>query len=226
MNRHEGFSAELRRKQARVWDAEKHHPFILGLGDGSLPTDRFQYYLSQDYVFLIDYCRVVALIAAKTEDLDDMAWFARLLDATLNTEMSLHVGVCGDLGISPEQLKSTRPSPTTAAYTRHLLECAYSRTPGETSAALLPCAWGYSEIGRMLQDRGAPLDKPVYGQWIDTYSSTEFQNLAVWLRSFVDRAAEAGGVAMRSRMAEVFATSSRYEYMFWDAAYRMEGWPV
>jgi thiaminase/transcriptional activator TenA len=27
-------------------------------------------------------------------------------------------------------------------------------------------------------------------------------------------------------MAEHYAMASRYEWMFWDAAYRMEGWPL
>ncbi len=58
------------------------------------------------------------------------------------------------------------------------------------------------------------------------YSSAEFGELAEWLRSFVDRAAEATGAAGRARMEDVFVASSRYEYMFWDAAYRMEEWPV
>jgi thiaminase/transcriptional activator TenA len=27
-------------------------------------------------------------------------------------------------------------------------------------------------------------------------------------------------------MRQAFLTSSRYEYMFWDGAFRREGWPV
>ena len=30
----------------------------------------------------------------------------------------------------------------------------------------------------------------------------------------------------RARVSEVFFTTSRYEWMFWDAAWRLEGWPI
>ena len=221
-----GFSAELRRKSASTWDLEKSHPFVLGIGDGTLPLDRFRYYMRQDYLFLVDFSRVIALAAAKAGSVEDMGWFARLLHETLNTEMSLHVGFCADFGITEGELKGARASLTTLAYTRHLLERAYSGDAGETAAAILPCSWGYAEIGQMLADRGAPEGQPLYGRWIEMYSSAEFAELAEWLRSFVDRAAEAAGASGRARMEEAFVASSRYEYMFWDAAYRMEEWPV
>ena len=40
------------------------------------------------------------------------------------------------------------------------------------------------------------------------------------------RIAEGCGEAELDRMREAFVVSSRYEYMFWDAAWRMEEWPV
>ena len=222
----EGFSAVLRREAARIWDMEMQHPFVSGISDGTLSMDRFRYYMMQDYVFLIDFCRAIALASAKAESVEDMGWFARLLHETLNTEMSLHISFCGDFGITEEKLKSARPSPTTLAYTRHLVESAYAGSAGDAAAAILSCSWGYAEIGRMLQDRGMPEDQPLYRRWIEMYASPEFAELAVWLRSYLDRVAAASADAQRDWMREVFVTSSRYEYMFWDAAWRMEEWPV
>ena len=221
-----GFSDELRERAAHIWDTEKRHPFIVGIGDGSLPLEQFRYYMRQDYLFLVDFCRVVAVAVAKAQALDDMGWFARLLNETLNTEMSLHVGFCEDFGITEHDLRSTRPSPTTVAYTRHLLESTFAGGAGDIAAAILPCSWGYAEIGRMLQDRGMPTVQPLYCRWIEMYSSPEFAELAAWLRSFVGRSELTSGDEQRNRMERLFLTSSRYEYMFWDAAYRMEDWPV
>ncbi len=221
-----GFSDDMRRKCAEIWDTEHNHPLVTGIGDGSLELDKFRYYMRQDYIYLIDFCRVIALAAAKTPDVEDMGWFAKLLDETLNTEMALHVSFCEDFGISEAELLATEPSPATQAYTRFLLQVAYRGSIGEISSAILPCMWGYSEIGQMLYDRGLPEDAPLYARWIEMYNSQEFADLAAQLRGFIDRIAEDCGNDELGRMRDAFVTGSRYEYMFWDAAWRMEEWHV
>lgn len=221
-----GFSDDMRRECAKIWDTEHSHPLVTGIGDGTLELEKFQYYMRQDYIYLIDFCRVIALAVAKTPDVEEMGWFAKLLDETLNTEMALHVSFCEDFGISEAELLATQPSPTTQAYTRFLLQVAYRGSIGEISSAILPCMWGYSEIGQMLYDRGLPGEAPLYARWIEMYNSQEFADLAAQLREFLDRIAENCGDDEIERMREAFLAGSRYEYMFWDAAWRMEEWPV
>ncbi len=222
----EGFSLGLREASAGRWERELAHPFVAGLGDGTLPMDTFRHYMRQDYVFLIGFCRAIAVASAKAERLEDMGWFARLLDETLNTEMALHVSFCGEFGITERELAETEPSPTTAAYVGHLVGTAHAGTAPEAAAAILPCSWGYAEIGAALAARGLPEAQPLYGRWIETYAAPEFAALAEWLRSYVDRAAAAAGEGGRRRLAAAFEMSTRYELMFWDASYRREGWTV
>ncbi len=221
-----GFSDELRSRGAHVWDSEKEHPFVTGIGDGSLSLDRFRYYMRQDYVFLIDFCRAISLAVAKAPSLEDMSWFARLIDETLNTEMALHVGFCADFGITERELLDTSPSPTTWAYTRHMMNTAHAGSVGEVAAVILPCSWGYAEIGQKLYAQGLPRSQPLYARWIEMYNSPEFEELAIWLRGFIDRCAQTAGSADLASMERAFMISSQYEYMFWDAAWRMEDWPV
>ncbi|MBM3948553.1 MAG: thiaminase II [SAR202 cluster bacterium] len=218
------FTQGLRQKAAPLWEQEQSHPFLLGLGDGTLPLDRFRYYMRQDYVFLVDFCRVVALAAAKAGRVEDMAWFARLLHETLNAEMAMHVSFCGDLGITEAELKSTAPSPTTVAYTGYLLRIAHSGDVCEAAVAILPCSWGYAEIGRMLTGRGLPKQR-LYRRWIEQYASPEFAALDDQLRAFIDRQAPSYPASRLRELEQVFLQCSRYEYLFWDAAYRMEAWP-
>ena len=69
-------------------------------------------------------------------------------------------------------------------------------------------------------------EHPLYGQWTNFYVSGLLEeSVAAW-RGFVDRMALDASPAELDTMRDVFMTSSRYEYMFWDAAYRREGWPV
>ena len=221
-----GYSDDLRRMGASMWETEQNHPFVTGIGDGSLPLENFRHYMRQDYIFLIEYCRAISLAVAKAPTVEDMGWFAKLIHETLNTEMALHVGFCADFGISKEDLLATKPSPTTVGYTNHMIQTGFSGSAGEIATVILPCAWGYCEIGQMLADRGAPESQPLYGRWIEMYNSPEFEELAAWLRSFVDRIAKDAGEEELARMKRAFMISSQYEYMFWDAAYRLEAWPV
>lgn len=221
-----GFSEELRHKAASIWDKEKEHPFVKGVGDGSLPLDRFRYYMRQDYVFLIEFSRCLALAVTKAQRLDDMAWFSRLLHETLHTEMALHRGFAEEFGITEAELESTKASPTTHAYTRHLIQTAYTGSLGEIAASILPCQWGYNELGNHLASQVLPPNQPLYVKWIETYSSPDFAQLAQWLRGLLDRLCQEASASERQGIEDVFLTSSRYEYLFWDAAYHMEEWPV
>ncbi len=220
------YTEELRTAAAPIWDQCLRHPFVQGIGDGTLPAERFRFYVRQDYVFLIEYSRFLALAVAKAPEPETMGKLASLLHATLNTEMALHRSYCAQFGISEAELEATQPAPTTYAYTRHLLAVAYSSPFPDLLAALLPCQWGYCEIGQALARRGEPVHAPLYAQWVRTYADPEFAALAQWMRQLLDRAAAGASDDDRRRWRELFLLSSRYEYLFWEMAYRGEKWPT
>lgn len=220
------FAEALRKKTESIWQQTLSHPFVQGIGDGTLPVEKFKFYIRQDYVFLVEYSRVLALGTAKGIDLATMGKFAELLHATLHTEMALHRSYAEKFGISREELEQTKSAPTTYAYTRYLLNTAALGSLGEIAASLLPCQWGYCEIGTTLAKRGEPKGQPLYAEWIRTYASPEFAALAEWLRSLVDALGRDAGPTEQARMESRFLQSSRYEYLFWDMSWRMEEWPV
>ena len=221
-----GYSDELWARHEPIWRAVHDHPFVRGIGDGTLPVERFRYYIEQDYVFLLEYSRVLALAVAKGVELPSMARFAELLHSTLNVEMALHRGYAGRFGIAEDALARVVAAPTTYAYTRHLLATAYAGSLAEIGAALLPCQWGYAEIGRVLAERGEPADQPLYAEWIRMYAGAEYRELAAGLRAHFDTLAADESDAGRARLAEIFHLSARYEWAFWEMSWRMEQWPV
>ena len=220
------FAEIVEKKTLPVRQAILSHPFITGVGDGTLPVEKFKYYVMQDYVYLIDYARVLALASARAPDLESMSWFAGLLDETLNTEMDLHRSFCSEFGITREALEATQAAPTTVAYTSFLLKVAHQGSFGELVAALLPCQWGYWDIGQHLAKQGEPKQAPLYGQWIRMYSSEEFEELARNIRNLADLTAEGAAPAYLASMEEAYLTSLRLEHRFWDMAYNLEGWQV
>ena len=221
----EGFSDSLRREASNIWERVLTHPFLIEMGDARLPLDKFRFYVEQDYAYLIEFARCLGIASAKVEDMETMRAFASLLEASLTVEIEMLEKLGERLGISPNQLRRSEPAPSNVAYTRHLLYVAYSGTVGEIMAALLPCMWTYQEIGERMGESAALMEHPIYSEWCATYRSKEYIDLVNWYRSLTDRFAESGA-SVREKMRKRFILSSRYEYMFWDMAYRKEAWPV
>jgi thiaminase/transcriptional activator TenA len=219
-----GLSAELRAEAAKFWDAQHRHPFVRGIGDGTLDLEKFRFWIRQDYLFLIEYSRLLALATARAPDLDTMGRFADLVHETLHDEMDLHRSYSADLGIAAAHLEQEEMTPTTRGYTDFMLRTAAVGDFAELLAALLPCMWGFNEIGLRLAADGPPDDER-YARWIEMYASDEFTELVDWLRELTDRIGTGLAGAARDRMRDVFLTSSRYELSFWEMGWTLEAWP-
>ena len=220
----ERFTDHLRRVVEPIWAAQHAHPFVRGIGDGTLPLDPFAYWVRQDYLFLVEYARLFGLGAARAPDLETMIRFADLLQTTVRTEMELHRGYAAQFGIGSDELEREAMAPTTRGYTDFLLRVAATGDFAELAAALLPCMWGFSEIGQRLAERPRPADSR-YAAWVEMYADPAFADLAAWCRDLVDRLAADAGPEARRRMEAAFVTSSRYELAFWDATYKLQRWP-
>jgi len=219
------FTDELRAAADFIWRAQHRHPFVRGLGDGTLDVDRFRFFVRQDYLFLIEYARLLALGTARAPDLATMTTFAELTRAILATEMDLHRSYADEFGITAADLEAETVAPTTRAYTDFLVRTASTGDFTELVAALLPCMWGYHEVACELAAQG-PSPEPRYARWVDMYVSEEFAELAVWCRSLTDRLAFGLPPATLDRMRDAFLTSSRYELAFWQMAWDQERWPA
>jgi thiaminase/transcriptional activator TenA len=191
---------------------------VRGLGDGTLPEEAFRRYVRQDYLFLIDYGRLLSLGAARAPRLAWMRRFSALAESVLETEMDLHRAYAQRWGISAEELESERTAPATDAYCDFLLRTAALGDFAELVAALAPCMWTFAEIGQRLAQAGEP-DHEGYAEWIRMYASDAFEQLASWARELLDAAAEGNGDAVRQRMLAAFMASSEHELVFWDAAF-------
>lgn len=220
------FSERLLEKLQPIWRKNHAHPFVQGIGAGTLDQEKFRFYMIQDYLYLIDYSKLFALGAVKANDLEDMTVFSKLLHATMSGEMSLHRQYAARFGISEEELEQADPSPITLAYTHYMLHCGQNGTLAELVAALLPCAWSYWEIGKELAEIPGAKDHELYGDWIKMYSSEEFGQTAQWCIDLLDKLAEGKSKSELLQLEKIFLNTTRFEYMFWDMAYNQEMWPT
>lgn len=223
MSTPEPFSAHLRRLADPVWQAQHDHPLVRGIGGGTLDPERFGFWLRQDYLFLIDYSRLFATAVLRAPDLESMTRFAGLLHETMTREMNLHRSYVEGFGITAADLEGERKAPTTQGYTDFLLRTATTGDYAELLGALLPCMWGYSELGIALAARGMPAEER-YARWIETYADPEFAALAAWCRDLTDAACAGLPDAALRRVEDAFITASRYELAFWEMAWTREWW--
>ena len=218
------FSAELWSGIEETYQAILEHPFITGLTDGSLERSAFEFYVVQDAHYLREYARALSVAAARAPAERDIAMFNEHAAGAIAVERSLHEGFFTDLGLSEEDVTRTPMAPTNLAYTSYLIATAYGSSFAELLGAVLPCYWIYQEVGSALLERGSP--DPLYGRWIETYGGEEFAEVVRAVIALTDRLGAGLSPAMRPSVAQHFATTSRYEWMFWDMGYRRERWPI
>ena len=206
-----------------VWQACRAHPFVAGIGDGTLDGEKFRYFLLQDYLYLFDYARVFALGVVKARDPELMRAFSANVDAILGGEMKIHRAYMARLGVTEEQVLAVTPALANLSYTRYMLSAAFAGGPAEILAAILSCSWSYAEIGAELaRENPACLEDPFYGEWVRGYAGEEYQRTNQALIGLTDRVTEGCPEEQYRRLEEIFVACSRYELGFWDMAWRLE----
>jgi len=220
------FSEHLKKIAQPIWDAQLEHPFVMQLGDGTLPERKFKYYILQDARFLGDLARIFSAAAQKAPDSESALKFNKLAEETIIVERSLHESYGKKWKMTAKQMTSVPMAPTNFAYTRHMLAVAATGSACEITVVALPCAWIYYVVGKhLLRKRPPPKGHP-YRDWLMLYASPEFAEVQKWMRKKVDQWAKDASRAEKERMEAAFIISSRYEWMFWDMAFSEEEWPV
>ena len=185
------------------------HPFVRGIGDGTLPQERFAGYVAQDAFFLESFARAYALALARSPDRTGLDAFAGLL-AGVREELRLHDSYAARWGVD---LTGVAPGAATSAYTDFLLSVAALRGVGVTCAAMTPCMRLYVHLGQSLSAGEAG----GYAEWVTTYADPGFEALAATLEGLLDRYAED-----TAELRAVYRRAMRLEVGFFDAAWRQD----
>lgn len=218
------FSDDLWRGVAPIYAKILDHPFNREFTDGSLPRPVFQHYMLEDARYLNGFGRALALCAARAPDNDAMTFLASAGREAIVVERALHEEFFGRFGLDATDAAAHEASPTCLGYVACLLADAATAPFEVAVAGLVPCFRIYLEVGRF-QAANAAADHP-YQAWIDTYADESFAEGVRAIEALVDRLADAATEAGRAAMRAAYLRGCRHEYLFWDAAYRMESWPV
>ncbi|MFN1217331.1 thiaminase II [Chryseobacterium kwangjuense] len=194
-------------------------PFIKELSDGTLPREKFRFYIAQDSLYLEHFGRTLSLIASKIHDLPDVLAFMRFAENAIVVENALHESYFVDFGLTDKGVLE----PACHHYIHFLRSTAAFESVEIAVAAVLPCFWIYREVGDYIYKHQNSVDNP-YQKWIETYGGDEFSVAVDQAIAICDRLAENSTEENRKKMTEAFIMSSRMEFHFWEAAYELKTW--
>ena len=216
------FSRNLKEKAIKVWEAGYNHPFVQELGQGTLDKKKFQFYLLQDYQYLLQYAKVFALAVVKA-DFEDLMMHLTNVQHSVFNEINLHKQYMENFGISHKEMMEVKPSLFNRTYTANMLAVGQTGDLADILATLFPCAWTYNDYGKRLKAQYADkLENNFYKTWIETYASSEFEESFVWFYDALDKLVADKTNAGRAKVEQIFVSSVEFEYLFWDMAYKQE----
>jgi thiaminase/transcriptional activator TenA len=214
------FTDQLWQQITPLYETILSHGFVQELTAGTLPTDKFQYYIQQDALYLTDFSRALAQLAVKATRPADILQFTEFAANAIRVERILHETYFTLYDIQPETAKK----PACFAYTNFLLATTATQSLAVGAAAVLPCFWIYREVGKHIY-RQASAQNP-YQAWIDTYAGDDFDQVVSQMLALTDQLAESASPTERDQMTAAFMQSSRSEWYFWNDAYQLAEWLV
>ena len=205
-----------------VWTAFVQHPFVLGLADGSLPRDAFEWFMKQDYLFLRHYARIWAQAAASPDNtFEEVSTLAEMARA-MAQEAKLHLRICNEsFGISAYELEhETMESAATLAYTRFVLDTARSSDGLDLLVAVSPCMVGYAQVALWLTQHRRDAIETDYAAWIEAYASDEFQGVVQRSMQLVEAKAARDPPSPQklNQLQRTWNAACRLEAGMWDEA--------
>jgi len=217
------FSEELRAGVVLLWERVVTHPFVIQLGDNALPQEIFDVYFAQDYLFLKDWAVLLSLATAKAPDFDAARPLVGFLHLGLGGEEALFQRAFRERGFSRQDAANLKHLPTTFHYSGYLRKLAYEGSFIDLIVTILAVEWPYLEWAQRLATAGKRPGNYYYQTWIDLHTSEGMFEFVRWLRQIVDQADLTQ--ADRFRLQDIFGNVLRYEFLFWEMAYKGERWP-
>ncbi len=217
----DGLFSRLVAASSEAWRAYTKHDFVLLLTRGELPEACFRRYLIQDYLFLIHFARAWGLAIYKSDTLGEMRRAQRLVAATLDVEIGLHVEYCRGWGLSEAAMIAEPEAMETIAYTRFVLDRGLAGDRLDLETVLAPCIIGYALIAaERMADPATRLDGNRYRDWLEMYAGAEYQDLAREAEAALDEQfTRRGGEGRFPSLAAGFATATRLEADFWQMGF-------
>jgi len=198
----------------KEWSEYTDHKFLSDLVNNKLPNKNFKKYLIQDYIFLQQLLKILALSVYKSNSFDEISRSVNFIKG-IDHEIKLHVNYCKKWKIPLRSLSNIKVQRANSAYTDHVLGVGKNGNNLDIFSSLSPCIIGYGEIGFKLS-KIKNWEKSKYSSWIKMYSSKEYQQVAKDNIHYLDILFKNSKNKNLSKLKSNFKKSTILEINFWE----------
>ena len=205
---------KLKSSCKKEWSEYTNHKFLLDLVNNKLPDKNFKHYLVQDYIFLQQFLKILALTVYKAKTFEEIQRSIDFIKG-IDNEIKLHVNYCKKWNIPIKSLNNIIVEKANHAYTDHILKIGKNGNNLDIFTCLSPCIIGYGEIGYKLS-KISNWKKSKYSSWIAMYSSTEYQKVAKENIEYLDILFQTNKKKNLPILKKYFTDSTVLEKKFWE----------
>ena len=205
---------KLKSSCKKEWSEYTNHKFLLDLVNNKLPDKNFKHYLVQDYIFLQQFLKILALTVYKAQTFEEIQRSIDFMKG-IDHEIKLHVNYCKKWNIPIKSLNNIMVEKANSAYTDHILNIGKNGNNLDIFTCLSPCIIGYGEIGYKLS-KITNWKKSKYSSWIAMYSSNEYQKVAKENIEYLDILFQTNKKKNLPILKKYFTDSTVLEKKFWE----------
>ena len=198
----------------KEWSEYTDHKFLSDLVSDKLPDKNFKKYLIQDYVFLQQFLKILALSVYRSNSFEEINRSINFIKG-IDHEIKLHTNYCKKWKISLNSLSNIKVERANSAYTDHVLSVGKNGNNLDIFSCLAPCIIGYGEIGFKLS-KIKNWKKSKYSSWIKMYSSKEYQQVAKDNINYLDILFRNKKDKNLTKLKKNFKKSTILEKNFWE----------
>ncbi len=213
-NNKKTFFYKLKNSCEKEWLEYTEHKFLSDLVNNKLPDKNFKHYLIQDYIFLQEFLKILALTAYKSKSFEEIGRSIDFIKG-IDHEIKLHLDYCKKWKIPLKLLNNIKVEKANSAYTDHVLNIGKNGNNLDIFTSLSPCIIGYGEVGYRLS-KIKNWQKSKYSSWIKMYSSKEYQKVAKENIEYLDTLLLSNRKNNIIKLKKYFKKSTILERNFWQ----------
>jgi len=213
-NNRKNFFYKLKSSCKKEWLEYTNHKFLSDLVSNKLPDKNFKNYLVQDYIFLQQFLKILALSVYKSKNFEEINRSINFIKG-IDHEIKLHISYCKKWKIPPKSLNNIVVKKANSDYTDHVLRVGKNGDNLDIFSCLSVCIIGYGEIGFKLS-KIKNWKKSKYNSWIKMYSSKEYQQVAKNNIDYLDILLKNNKIKKLNTLKINFKKSTILERNFWE----------